>query len=228
MRLVAFLSALLLASVNPASAQSVQAPFNPLTDTGYLPSAPLSLGYEFVVEFGVAIPAPLTLMVPRNDALDIRYFAATDTGVLLQIRFLEAAASEADAVFLEDFQLTTATISMQPDAEDPVLARMQTAGRLLEQEAFPAFTSGDETARIIEINAVSLGNASDAVEMIATFVHPRYGFNALLRAVIVLHPDQEEAYLAVATIDADRVPVVDLATMEASLTGRILSSWHYD
>lgn len=231
----ALLILLALALAPPVSAQSGSTtgaftgivPFNPLAISSFEIADPYFLSASFTEQFGVPVPAPVGILVPRHDDLHVRALAVPDNGALMVFVFSQDARDERDRVFLEDLQITDATIPLLSDQENPARARIRASVALLEEQVFPQWAGRYENAEILTIETIALGNVPGAVQLIARYFDQEFGANMLLRAVILPHPNQEASYMAVATIDLDLVPVVDGNTLAASLSGRVLSNWRY-
>lgn len=229
MRIVLFLAALTLSA--PAYAQSVtlggEVTFDPLSISGFEVSDTYSLDQTFAETYNVEVLAPVRLSVPRHDGLHVRAIAVPDGGALMAFVFSQAGATPEQNVYLEDIQVTSATIPMFADSEDPTHERRLVAAQLLENDLFPQWSGRYEQAEIYAIEAIELGNAAGALQLVAGYYDQEFNANMMLRAVILPHPTQEASYMAVATIDLDRVPVTNAETLAATVSGRVLSAWEY-
>lgn len=233
MRLVVLLAA--LAFTTPVLAQSEGTPgaftgitpFDPLTSQEFEPSVPFVLDDAFATQYNTPVPASATFNLPQHPGMYIQPVFAPGGGTIMAFYFLLDARDSADRMFLEDLQVVSLNIPMQPDAEDPVGARMVNAAQLLEQQVIPDWGARMQNIEFFGIEAVPLGSVQNAVQLVAAYVDPETNSNMLVRFVAMIHPEQEDGYFLVARINADLVAVTDPATLAASLTGRVLSSWQY-
>ncbi len=230
MRIALLLTALTFAV--PLHAQSVtlggEVTFNPLTVGEIETSNIYNLDQAFAENHGVDVPAPLRVLVPQHDGLHVQAIAVPDGGALMAFVFSQAGDTPQERFFLEDLQVTDAVIPLFADSEDPIHQRRLVAARLLEEEVFPQLTEDYERAEILAIETVELGNAQAALQLIGGYYDQNFEENTMLRVVILPHPNQEESYMAVASINLDRVPVTNAETLAASVSGRVLSSWLYE
>lgn len=241
MRIAVLLAA--LAFTTPAHAQSAtlggsgtldgsgtpgcEVTFDPLSIAEFEVSDIYNVDQAFAETYDIPVLANTRLLVPNHTDLHVRAVAAPDGGAILAFVFSKPGETREQLVFLEDLQVTNAVIPMYADSSDPVHERRLTAARLLEEEIFPQWASRYEGAEIFAIEAIELGNVPDALQMIAGYYDPDFDDNIMMRAVILPHPSQPESYMAVATINLDELPVTDAATLAATISGRVISSWQY-
>lgn len=228
MRIALFLAA--LAFTTPLHAQSVSfgaIEFDPLT------VGPLPLTENYIIDQafgeanGVVIDSPVLLSLPDHENLHIRTRAMPEGGSYVSFVFFQEAATPQDRVYLEDLQVTDATIPLFPDAADPIHERRVVAARLLEQDVFPQWAARYEGAEIFAIEAIELGNVPGALQLVAGYYDHEYDDQMMMRAVILPHPDREASYMAVATINLDEVAVTNAETMAETMSGRVLRAWQY-
>jgi hypothetical protein len=219
----ALLSAFALSG--PASAQTIT--FDPFSIGSFETSDIYDIDANFAARYGRNVPAAVRVLVPRHDDLFVQVAAVPDTGGLVGFAFFAEGETPDDLAFLGNLELTDATIPMVPDAEDEVHERRVIAARLLEEQLFPQYANRYQNAEILAIEAVELGNATGALQLVARYFDQEFDTNTMLRAVILPHPTQAESYLAVATINLDLVSVTDADTLAATISGRVLGSWEY-
>lgn len=230
MRIALLLAALTFAV--PSHAQSVQlggdVVFDPLTVGEIETSDIYYLNQAFAENYNVDVSAALRVLVPQHDGLHVQAIAVPDGGALMAFVFSQAGDTPEERLFLEDLQVTGAVIPLFADSADLIHERRLIAAQLLEEDAFPRMTEGYERAEIFAIEAVELGNAQGALQLVAGYYDHNFDENIMLRVVILPHPAQAESYMAVATINLDRVPVANAEGLAATVSGRVLSSWLYE
>lgn len=216
----------------PAGAQSVQlgaggSAFNPLTIAAFDEMAPFTIDQSFAETHGVEVRTPVTFLVPGHFGLHVASDAAPSTGATVVFGFHQEATQSQPRAYLEDVQITGFGLPLFEDAEDPIHARRIYAASYLEAELFPQWASRFEQAEIFAIEAIELGNAAGALQLVAGYYDQDAGDNMMLRAVILPHPDRISGYMALASINLDLVPVTNAESLAQTLTGRLLSSWQF-
>ncbi|WP_224816723.1 hypothetical protein [Hasllibacter sp. MH4015] len=203
--------------------------FNPVTASQFEDPRIFPLDAAFGAEHGVAIPAPSDLYLPQHDQLHVRIIPTPVPGgaEVLAVEFSAIGASEDDLTFLENIQITDARIPMFEDQDDPLVARLNLAASLLQQQFYPAWLAAFPDAEPVGFEGVELGNSAAAVHLMITYRDPRQQAIMLTRAVVLLHPDQPESLFVTANIDLDRVPVTDAASLAGTLTSRVLNAWTF-
>lgn len=226
-RLMAFLAASLVVAASPSRAQgaSGEISFNLFQIEGLTISDIFVFDDAFGEEYGIDVPVPFSVRVPWDSRILRIVDGKPSGGAFVKFTFGLEDVSTDERVLLENLQVTTVTIPLYADHDDPALARQRSAVVLARDHVFPRFARDHESLEILTIEALTIGEVA-AVQLIGQFVTPDLG-PMLLRAVILPHPEQEPSLIAVAMINLTLVPVHDRETLSKSLTGRILTSWEY-
>ncbi len=174
----------------------------------------------------IDLKAPFRISVPRDPYVARNIFANPTGGALVGIMFRRAQdQTGTDADLLEHVQITGARIPMAEQLDPQGPTRLQLAGQMARDMAFPHMVAEKEGAELLDVSFLRLGEI-DAVQVVGRHLEPEIG-PVLIRIVIVPHPDQVESLMIVARINLANVPVTDQETLEASLSGRVISSWEY-
>lgn len=184
---------------------------------------------ESVTErFGIDVPVHFRLAVPRFNGVTTRDFLVPDGGAFAAFQFNYVSdETPEDGIFLENLQVTTANIPLAEGAADPLQARAEMAAQLLREQVFPNSIAAFPEGEMLVLERIELGSIPNAVQMIGQHIRPESGTLELVRAVIFPHPDQIESMMAVARINLAIVPALDAETLEASITGHMMSQWEY-
>lgn len=180
----------------------------------------------YTERFGIAVPVPFRLEVPRRDGLGVIADGRPDGGGFVKFTFyVETDAGGRE--FLENIQVVTATIPLQPQAEDPAEARINAMIDLVQNQVFPRAVEGFQSPEILAIEEIPLGpDVPNAIQLIGRYIDPPLG-QMLLRIVAMPHPAQAESYVTVSNIRLALVPVQDGETLRQSMTGQVMESWDY-
>lgn len=181
---------------------------------------------EAAARHDIDLKAPFRISVPRDPRVARNVFVNPDGGALVGIMFRRAEGQTGtDMDLLEHVQITGAQLPMAADLDPDGPSRLQIAGQLARDRAFPMMVADKEGAELLDASFIQLG-ALEAVQVVGRHLEPEIG-PVLVRIVIVPHPDQVESLMIVAKINLANVPVTDQDTLESSLSGRILASWEY-
>ncbi|MBF9042408.1 hypothetical protein HKCCE4037_03670 [Rhodobacterales bacterium HKCCE4037] len=223
--------ALSLALTAPVLAQSTQATgsvtFDYFSDAALTVSDTYTFDNAFSEQYGVEVPVPFRIDVPRRDEVGVQTALMPEGGAFMGYTFFIPGPDGSPAVFLENLQFTNATIPVMADQPDPDAARAQAMAGLLENEVFPAVSAGFERPEILTLELAPNPPVPGAVHMVARMYDAQYDDTMLVRAMILPHPDQAESLLAVSMINLDEVAANDLETLLATLSGRVLASFEY-
>lgn len=219
-----------LAATAPAAAQTASAEgefsFNLFEFSGVTLSDVYTFDESYTERFGIAVPVPFRLDVPRRDGVGVIADGRPDGGGFVRFTFY----TETDAgerVFLENIQVVTATIPLLPEAQDPAEARIGTMIDLVQNIVYPRAVEGFVSPEILALEEIPLGaDVPNAVQLIGRYVDPPLG-EMLLRIVAMPHPAQAESYVTISNIRLAMVPVNDGETLRQSMTGRVMESWDY-
>ena len=223
----------LFAAVSLTVAPAVQAQesssgsrFNLFNIEGLTLSDTYTFDAEAAARHEIDLQAPFRINVPRASQVQRNVFVNPDGGALVGIMFRRAEnPTGTDADLIELVQITGAQLPMAADLDPNGPSRLQLAGQLARDRAFPKMVAQKEGAELLDVSFIQLGEV-EAVQVVGRHLEPEIG-PVLVRIVIVPHPDQVESLMIVAKINLANVPVTDQATLEGSLSGRIISSWEY-
>lgn len=177
---------------------------------------------------GIEVPVPFRLQVPRFNGVTTRDFVLPDGGAFAAFQFTYAPeGTEENGAFLENLQVTVATIPFVDDADDPEEARAAMTAQLLREQVYPNAIGTFPEGELLVLERLPLGGLENAVQMIGSHIRPESGARELVRAVIFPHPEQAASLMVVSRINLALVPAVDGETLAASITGRMLTDWEY-
>lgn len=219
---------LLLAHAPPLQAEGEHGgwSFNLFSLEGLTLSDTFTFDADLAERNDLDLPAYFRISVPRDARIERRVIPNPTGGALVGIMFTRAEnRTGTDADLLELVQITGARVPIQSDQNGQDQARLRVAAGLARDVAFPRMVEGKEGAEIIDISPITLGELQ-AVQVIGRHLEPELG-PVLLRIVVVPHPEQAESLVIVAKINLALVPVQDSATLDASLSGRLISSFEY-
>ncbi len=200
--------------------------FNLFNLEGLTVSDTYTFDAETAARHEIDLKAPFRISVPRDPRVQRNVFVNPDGGALVGIMFRRAdGQTGTDADLLEHVQITGAQLPLAADLDPDGPTRLQLAGQLARDRAFPMMVANKEAAELLDVSFLELG-ALQAVQVVGRHLEPEIG-PVLVRIVIVPHPEQVDSLMIVAKINLANVPVTDQATLEASLSGRVISSWEY-
>ena len=119
----------------------------------------------------------------------------------------------------------TATLTAHPDADDPMLSRLQGAATMIEQQVFPQAMGGYTDPNWVGVREIAL-NGLRVAEGIATYTDPVNGRMGI-RMLAIPSIASDDAYVVLNNFSLTLVPIDKPDEMAQTLGGRTLSSWTF-
>lgn len=218
--MIRIMVAVLVLAGHAAFAQEGAVQFNLLRYEGAYTAETYTFDAEFAAEYGMSIPMPFYLEVPRRKGVERIADGKPDGGV---VKF--TFATDPERQFIENLHILTATFGAPADAEDPMAFRLQVAAQVLREQAFPMAMDGFTNAQILALGPLNVG-AYQTMELVGSYDDPVNG-PMLIRIVAFVNPDREDSYVMLNNISRTLVPAQNAADLAATLAGRTMSSFRY-
>lgn len=180
---------------------------------GLLSTEPLRVDAE---SLGREVPLPFATKVPGSE--QVRYRIKRDIeGALVGVDFAGAGN-----VFVESLVLTSATVNRDDESD-----RAFGMANLLVLRTFPGVVEAFPDARILGFGPVDLGNGIEAVQMVGTYTHERFGAT-VFRHVGLMPEGTDHVVVALANMSASRMPARNVDQLNDSFTGWLIRNIEFD
>lgn len=173
-------------------------------------------------KYGIPIAVPFAVEIPVRDDIELIADGKPSGGI---VKFTFAAKSPQGRKFIENIHIVDASFPIPQGSDDPMLARLKSAAKALNQSAFPAATRGFTEIKMIGTREISV-NGLRAVEVLGRYSDPHNG-PMVLQLVAIPHPDRAESHFVTHNISQTLVPLSGPEQLPETLGGRVLSSFRY-
>ena len=216
---------LLAAAIIAASAVNAQdgptVEFNVLEIEGFELSDIFNFDDGYTEETGQQVPVPFRLLVPRADGVELIADGQPDGGI---VKFTFVTETE-PRQFIENLRIFTATVWPEVAPEDFEQARIEAASMLMQEQAFPMATGQFQHQEVLALGGLQVGDHIVA-ELVGRYLDPTIG-PMLIRMVMFMDPESEQAYLFIANLNWAHVPATSPEDLANSLTGRTMLSFEW-
>jgi hypothetical protein len=228
MRLNSFLATILTGTVFATSSRAqdatAEATFTVLTLEGFEIANIYTIDAAYSEKTGRVVPVPFEVQVPIHDDVDLIAEGQPNVGVI-KFTFATKAPTETERRFIENVHVMTATLTAHPDADDPMLSRLQGAATMIEQQVFPQAMGGYTDPNWVGVREIAL-NGLRVAEGIATYTDPVNGRMGI-RMLAIPSIASDDAYVVLNNFSLTLVPIDKPDEMAQTLGGRTLSSWTF-
>ncbi len=206
--------------VSPGGGTPPEATFNLFALEGFGQVRRFMFDDSYTERFGIEVPAPFTLSLPINDALDLISDGAPDSGF---VRFTWVAGTGDDRRFVENLIVHAADWpgGEGGDGED----RMDAVEALIRDRVFAQATAQHGGGDLLAWGRGDI-DGLPVVQAAGTYTDARWG-PMLLRIVAMPNPGAGASYFVLNNISLDMVPIEHIDQTRSSLGGQTILSFRY-
>ena len=182
-----------------------------------------TFGKDYGEKYGIPIPAPFRLKVPRQDNVTPLFETGTEpNGMIIKINFATGNADtpNQERQLIENLQFIPMTLPM-----DELEARMQNLTVLMVNQAFPQVTANREQVEYIGARRAKIGDV-DVIDAVGSYVDADLGL-MYVRITGFAHPTQPESVYSVVNLVAKRYDITNLDQLFQTGSGKTISSFEY-
>jgi len=220
--LLGIFTALGISSGSQAQDTSDTFSFNLFSFEGAYVNRVFNFDADYTAKYGIPIEVPFAVEIPVRQDIELIADGKPSGGI---VKFTFAAKSPEGRKFVENLHIVGATFPIPQGGEDPMLARLKSAAKALNQSAFPAAVQGYSDVKMIGTREIAV-NGMRAVEILGRYQDPDNG-SMVLQLVAIPHPDRAESYFIVHNISQTLVPLSGPEQLPETLGGRVLDSFSY-